>query len=87
MIFDGFPRRSRKMTGSGQIRVPPATLGLVFGREDLDLLPDDGRLVSLCFSKKPPAAAHVAHVALAAQSGRRHCPILAAHDHHQRAEF
>ncbi|MCT7374574.1 hypothetical protein [Chelativorans salis] len=51
------------MTGSGEIRMPPDALRQVFGREDLDLLTDDGRLLSLRFSEKQlPVASDSAHV-------------------------
>ncbi|WP_159593568.1 hypothetical protein [Chelativorans xinjiangense] len=55
--FDGFLRKPGEVTGSGEIRMPPDALRQVFGREDIHLLTDDGRFLSLRFSEKqlPPA--------------------------------
>lgn len=61
--FDGFLRRPGEVTGSGEIRMSPDALRQVFGRDDLHLLTDDGRLLSLRFSEKElPAASDSAHV-------------------------
>jgi hypothetical protein len=75
--FDGFLRRPGEVTGSGEIRMPADALRQVFGRDDLHLLTDDGRLLSLRFSEKQlPAASDSAHVDvtgdLPPQSGWRH---------------
>ncbi|WP_274425585.1 hypothetical protein [Chelativorans sp. YIM 93263] len=64
--FDGFLRKPGEIVGSGEIRMPPDTLRQVFGREDLQLLTDDGRLLSLRFSEKDlPPASDAAHVDVA----------------------
>lgn len=61
--FDGFLRKPGEVVGSGEIRMPPDALRQVFGREDLQLLTDDGRLLSLRFSEKNlPEASDAAHV-------------------------
>ena len=60
--FDGFLVRGA-VTGSGEIRMPSDTLRKVFGRADLRLLTDDGRLLSLHFSERCLAeASDAAHV-------------------------
>jgi hypothetical protein len=60
---DGFLTKPGQVTGCGEIRTPPEVLRRVFGRKDLQLLTDDGRRLSLRFSKKPlhptSDAAHV----------------------------
>ncbi|WP_157019396.1 hypothetical protein [Mesorhizobium xinjiangense] len=64
--IDGFLIKPGEVIGSGEIRMPPDTLRQVFGREDLHLLTDDGRLLSLRFSERhPPAAGDAAHVDVA----------------------
>jgi hypothetical protein len=51
------------VTGSGEIRLAAAALESVFGRDDVQLLTDDGRLLDLRFSEKELlAASDVAHV-------------------------
>ena len=61
--FDGFLKRPGEVTGSGEIRMAPDTLQQAFGREDLHLWTDDGRLLSIRFSeKKLPPASDSAHV-------------------------
>lgn len=61
--FDGFLMKPGQVTGSGEIRLAPEILRQVFGREDLHLLTDDGRLLNLRFSEKSlPEASDVAHV-------------------------
>lgn len=64
--FDGFLRKPGEVIGSGEIRMSPDTLRQVFGREDIHLLTDDGRLLSLHFSEKHlPEASDAAHVDVA----------------------
>lgn len=61
--FDGFLGKSGQATGSGEIRTSHAALQKVFGRNDLQLQTDDGRLLKIRFSeKKLPFASVVAHV-------------------------
>jgi hypothetical protein len=50
--FDGFLSKPGHVTGSGDIRMPPDKLKEVFGRADVQLLTDDGRLLSLRFSER-----------------------------------
>lgn len=74
--FDGFVRNPGEVTGSGEIRMAPDTLRQVFGRKDLHLLTDDGRLLSIRFSEMQlPVASDSAHVDVAGdlppQSGWR----------------
>lgn len=63
--FDGFVRPAGEINGSGEIRMPPAELKEIFGRRDIQLRTDGGRIFTLRFSdrKLPPASA-VAHVDL-----------------------
>ncbi len=64
--FDSFLRKPGEVIGSGEIRMPPEMLEQVFGRDDLHLLTDDGRLLRLRFSEKHlPAASDSAHVDVA----------------------
>lgn len=64
--FDGFLRKPGGVIGSGEIRMPSDALQRVFGCEDLHLLTDDGRLLSLRFSENHLAAAsEAAHVEVA----------------------
>jgi hypothetical protein len=61
--FDSFLRKPGEVIGSGEIRMPADALQQVFGLEDLQLLTDDGRLLSLRFSEKHmPATSDAAHV-------------------------
>jgi hypothetical protein len=75
--FEGFLTRPGRVTGGGEIRMPPDALRKVFGRTDLQILTDDGRLLGLRFSEKRlPAASNSAHVDITGdlprQSGWRH---------------
>ena len=49
--FEGFVSKGH-VTGSGEIRLPPDKLREVFGRSDVKLLTDDGRLLSIRFSER-----------------------------------
>lgn len=50
--IDGFAIHPRGVTGSGEIRLGPSDLARVFGRRDIRLRTDDGRLLDLRFSDK-----------------------------------
>lgn len=64
--IDGFAIHPRGITGSGELRLPSADLALVFGRRDIRLRTDDGRLLDLRFSDKTLRNdADVAHVDVA----------------------
>lgn len=66
--FDGFFKEPGGVTGYGEIRLDPAALKGVFGRDDVQLLTDDGRLLDLRFSEKElRAASDVAHVDVTGQ--------------------
>ena len=61
--FDGFFKRLVGVTCCGEIRLSAAALKRVFGRTDVQLLTDDGRLFDLTFSEKALlSASDVAHV-------------------------
>ena len=61
--FDGFFQKPVGITSSGEIRLAAAALESVFGRTDVQLLTDDGRLLNLRFSEKElRTASDVAHV-------------------------
>lgn len=61
--FDSFCSEPAGITGSGEIRLSAATLRDVFGRNDVQLRTDDGRLMDLRFSEKLLlSASSVAHV-------------------------
>lgn len=75
--FDGFLSKLGQVTGCGEIRTSPEALRVVFGRKDLRLLTDDGRILSLRFSEKRlRSASDAAHVdvvgGLPPASGWRH---------------
>lgn len=61
--FDGFLAKAGKVMCCGEIRAAPELLRDVFGRRDLGLRTDDGRLLSLHFSERqmqgPADCAHV----------------------------
>lgn len=66
--FDGFLLKSGQVTGCGEIRMPPEILRQVFGRNDVRLLTDDGRHLSLRFSEKRlHTASDAAHVDVAGE--------------------
>jgi hypothetical protein len=50
--FDGFLAKAGYVTSAGEIRTTPETLKSVFGRNGVQLLTDDGRLLSLRFTEK-----------------------------------
>ncbi len=50
--FDGFLRANNQVAACGEIRMSPAVLKNVFGRRDLQLLTNDGRILRLSFSEK-----------------------------------
>ncbi|WP_341894772.1 hypothetical protein [Ferrovibrio terrae] len=50
--FDGFIGPTGQVMANGEIRMSPAILRSVFGRRDLQLLMDGGRIVSLRFSER-----------------------------------
>lgn len=61
--FDGYLREPGGITSCGEIRLAAAALKSVFGRKNVQLLADDGRLFQLSFSEKGlRAASEVAHV-------------------------
>ncbi len=61
--FDRYVNKSAGVTGCGEIRAPASALKDVFGRKDIQLLTDDGRLLDLRFSEKTLLpASDVAHV-------------------------
>jgi hypothetical protein len=61
--FDGFLSRPGQVSGSGEIRMSPDKLKEVFGRSDVKLLTDDGRLLSIRFSERRlGSAGDAAHV-------------------------
>jgi hypothetical protein len=84
--FDGFLRPPTGVISSGEIRLAPSTLRDVFGRPDVQIRTDDGRVLELRFSeKKLDSAAGAAHVDVtgdlppaSAQNWRQHqsvtCP-------------
>ena len=61
--FDGYFRKPIGVTSSGEIRLSSEALKGLFGRTDIQLLTDDGRLLNLKFSEKELASTSgVAHV-------------------------
>jgi len=61
--FDGFVTKPLAVTCCGEIQLSAAILKDVFGRRDVQLLTDDGRLLDLVFSEKAlRSASDVAHV-------------------------
>jgi hypothetical protein len=61
--FDGYLRPPTGIVSCGEIRLSPGTLQSVFGRGDVQIRTDDGRLLDLRFSeKKLGSAAESAHV-------------------------
>ncbi len=61
--IEGYLKKPAGVTGSGEIRLACTVLKDVFGRKDVQLLTDDGRLLDLRFSdKKLTATSEIAHV-------------------------
>lgn len=61
--FDGFYTEATGVTRSGELRIPADALKSVFGRKDVQLLTDDGRIFDLSFSDKTlRPATDIAHV-------------------------
>ena len=61
--FEGFLVKPGEVSASGEIRLEPDLLKLVFGRKGLQLLTDDGRVLSLRFSQRQlDSNSDVAHV-------------------------
>jgi hypothetical protein len=61
--FDGYAKRPAGVSSCGEIRMAAPVLKAVFGRSDVQLLTDSGRLLDLRFSDKGlRASSDVAHV-------------------------
>ncbi len=60
--IEGFQTKPGEVVGSGEIRMAPEDLDRAFGRTDLQLTTDDGRVLAVRFSGKrldpTSAAAH-----------------------------
>jgi hypothetical protein len=54
--IEGFLVRAGEVVGSGEIRIPAESLSRAFGRRELYLTTDDGRVLSVRFSGKQPSA-------------------------------
>jgi hypothetical protein len=50
--FDGFLTKPAHVTGSGEIRMSPLKLKEVFGRGNVELVTNDGRVLSVRFSER-----------------------------------
>jgi hypothetical protein len=50
--FDGFQTRPGEIVASGEIRMAPEELSQAFGRVNLQLTTDDGRILDVRFSGK-----------------------------------
>jgi hypothetical protein len=60
--FDGYLMRPGEVVASGEIHMNPAELNEAFGRRDLSLQTDDGRLLGVRFSgKRHSQTSTVAH--------------------------
>ena len=60
--IDGFLTRPGEVVGSGEIRMTPEALNNAFGRQDLRLTTDDGRILEVRFSgKRSDPASEAAH--------------------------
>ena len=62
--FDGYVTHAGEVVASGELRMPAASLTEAFGRNDLSLATDDGRVLKVRFSggqqrRTAPLAAHV----------------------------
>ena len=60
--IDGFRTRTGEVVGSGEIRMSPAELDRAFGRTNLTLTTDEGRVLAVRFSgKRHNASENAAH--------------------------
>lgn len=60
--IDGFRTRTGEVVGSGEIRMDPAELDHAFGRTNLTLTTDEGRVLAVRFSgKRHNASENAAH--------------------------
>ncbi len=60
--FDGYLVRRGEVVGSGEVRMDPELLADAFGRRDLTIRTDDGRILALRFSgKNLPPGGKLAH--------------------------
>jgi hypothetical protein len=60
--IEGFQTRPGEIVGSGEIRMGPGELERAFGRTDLQLTTDDGRVLEVRFSgKRLDSTASAAH--------------------------
>jgi hypothetical protein len=60
--FEGYSRKLGDITASGEIKLESVALQALFGRSDVQLLTEDGRLLDLRFSDKDLREPGVAHV-------------------------
>ena len=60
--IDGFRTRTGEVVGSGEVRMTPAELDHAFGRTNLTLTTDEGRVLTVRFSgKRHNASENAAH--------------------------
>jgi hypothetical protein len=60
--IDGFRTRTGEIVGSGEVRMTPAELDRAFGRTNLTLTTDEGRVLAVRFSgKRHNASESAAH--------------------------
>lgn len=61
--LDGFLTQPGEVVASGELRMPASALNQAFGRRDLRLVTDDGRVLSVRFSgKRLNSNSNAAHV-------------------------
>jgi hypothetical protein len=66
--LDGFYKKGLGVVGSGEVQVSATSLREIFGRKDVQLVTDDGRLLDLKFSEKNLSlTGDVAHVDVTGQ--------------------
>lgn len=71
--FDGFLTKPGLVIGCGEIRMSRDAMKDAFGRKNLQLRTDDGRLLQLRFSEKQlPAVSETAHVDVAGELPAEH---------------
>jgi len=63
--FEGYTRKKGDVTGSGEIKLDAFALEALFGRSDVQLRTEDGRVLDLKFSDKALRDPGVAHVDVA----------------------